>query len=769
MGIEALQSALLEKVSYLPENEVGKIRDAIKLARTAHKGQKRENGTAYITHPLGVALLLAEWHADADTITAGILHDAIEDTEVTERDIVVGFGSGAAELVLGVTKFTKAEFAGQESLDSKVETLRKLFEVMRSDIRVAVIKLADRLHNVRCIADLPEERAVRFAKETLDVYYKLAYHLGMNELRRELSDYCMPLVFPQHTEKLLRERTEAMVTAGTELHAMEKEVRQHDTSASMICLQIQPHSLYTMRMHRESPSGDDVSYVYVAIARDLDGCYELLKLFHTLYHPVSARFRDYIAVPAENSYQTIRTTVIGPQDELIPIRIRTAQMDLQERQGILLNCFAPDDHMGPGFTWLQRSEDVDASTRESSQAFWEALKSDILQMSIRISINGEMHTIPAGSTVLDGIYSHFGAEASRTIQHSCIGATVSLSHILEEDDNIAVKLDARPHLTYEWLGKVATSYARSQIVNSLRQRGQHVKLTLGQRLLQRELDHFGGGLLANLSATQKQEVCDHFERSHFEDVIGMVGEGLLDARDIVLQLFPEQVHTPLLGKKKPINYPFRICIEGASDRQHTILPQVLALANLHDTTIQKTTSRLSTTTRVRLNMNGVSPDRLRFADFLSSVERHEDVSNVQILLSKRQLYTLSSVFLFALGVIILDVLLLPFAQHLSGIPVLLRNILPLIPIIAVNHLVLRILERTFAALRSDRWCIGLGFLLNIGGAVLVSIGQQLTHSSDILWQNMILVFILSAGYIGVRMFHLDTVFHQAQHQRLAVQ
>ena len=224
---EASCSALIRACTHCSDEDKKRIKHAFKLTSDAHVGQMRRDGTPYITHPLEVSTILAQWGADADTIITGLLHDTVEDTNLTLQEINEQFGGEVASLVEGVTKFTQADFAGMESMDDEVETLRRLFEVMRKDIRVVIIKIADRLHNLRTIEGLSEDRRISFSRESLDIYYKIAYHLCMNDVCREITNICVPYVFPEkaqireeHWKKQFAEAQDAAKKIEAELRAV---------------------------------------------------------------------------------------------------------------------------------------------------------------------------------------------------------------------------------------------------------------------------------------------------------------------------------------------------------------------------------------------------------------------------------------------------------------------------------------------------------------------------------------------------------------------
>ena len=733
------------------------------LAIRAHEGQKRSDGSPYLLHILAVATILAEWGADAETIIAGLLHDTLEDTPLTLGEIKAVFGRHAAVLVEGVTKFTQADFEGEPSLDRKIETLRKLFEVMRRDTRVVIIKLADRLHNVRTIETLPPERRARFAKETMHIYYKLALHLGMNEVRREFSERCMPLLYPEEVREMRRIRQEALAKGKTLLREMEQALRAHDREGALVALEPHDRSFYSMWREREEEGRIKQGFVFTAIASDRDACYVLLRLLHSLYRPVSSEFHDFVAAPTESAYQTIRTAVLGPGNEFVPLRIRTAAMQKQERRGVLLWCFERGARI-PGFSWLQRSEDLDRSTRESSEAFWEALQSDIFQETVSVIVDGKEIRLPRKATVLDALYARHGDDAHRTLGVRLHGSAAAFFEPLSEDAVLQVAFGERMQVSFEWLSAIETVYARQRIVEALKKRDRSEKLSLGQRLLQKELDHYRQGVLADISRTRLREVAAHFHREEFEEVLILIGEGAIQARDVVFTLYPEhrRVFPFFRGEKTPLQH-FRLHMSGTQEKAQDILPKVSALARLSEVEIGKTDLRAHPRSRTfALSLSGTAPDRLHLGDFLSTLERQSWISHVRMLLSRRQRAFLVAFLSSGFGIILLDLFLLPrypvWFASLPFVPSMLLQALPLLPILVVNYYLLRLLRHHVVRMRTDRWFLGLGSILNIIGFLAIIGTGVATGGITQGLLPLVALFLFSMVSLGYQFFQTEALF-----------
>jgi GTP diphosphokinase / guanosine-3',5'-bis(diphosphate) 3'-diphosphatase len=766
--IDSAKERLFSSLTHLSEEDITLIKKVIDVATKAHEGQKRSDGSPSVTHAIETATILAEWNADLETVVAGILHDVIEDTDVPIGKIKEEFGRGVASLVEGVTKFSEADFEGEESLDRKTETLRKLFEVMRRDIRVVIIKIADRLHNVRTIAGLSAERQVRFAKETINIYYQLTYHLGMNDVRREFAEICMPILKPEESKEMLKRRGVAEKRSEEILKIIERDIRMSDADNSLVSLRIQQRSLYSLQEEKELTGNIQQEYMIITIAKDRDSCYSVLKLFHTLYRPISSHFHDYIAAPTESSYQTIRSAVIGPKNELILLRIHTEDMGEQERNGVLLKCYQSQhktkgEQKVPGFSWLERSENLDISTKENSEDFWEALQSDIFQEAITIIVDGDEIHLPQRSTVLDAIYARHGDDANRMKSMQKNAVAVSMDELLNSDDVITTTIDNVPHVSFKWIESTETRYARNLIVGALQERDRSEKITLGRRLVQKELDRYRKGVLAEISKSKFLEIAKKFQRENFEDVLALVGEGVIPARDIFFLLNPEKKNFSFFKKSYSPYYQFNLLINGLKRKTYDILPTLYAFTRLCDIEISHTSIRPHPQKQTfDLRVRGKSPDRLHFANFLSLIERQDWVSHTRSLLSNRQRMFLISSCLLAFGVILIDVLLLPYYhQTLASTSPVLRYILeivPLLPILAVNYYLLRILQHYIVRMQTSRWFVGLGCLLNLVGLILVISPLTAPDNHRFSLIPFVAIFILSILALGYRFFQTESLF-----------
>ncbi len=759
-------SRLESILGYLSENHLHDVRDAYKLACEAHAGQTRHDGSPYVNHVIEVAEIIGQWHGDRDTVIAALLHDVLEDAPVKKDEITSRFGRHVALLVDGVTKFTNADLDHDLPLDRKTETLRKLFDVMRRDIRVAIIKLADRLHNIYTIDLLPSpERRKRFALETLNVYHKLALHLGMRDVRQTFADFCVPYAFDDDGERAKKLRDAECAQGELLFPSIERQLRAEDEHNALEMLEMQPRDLLKflqrMRERMWQPAASD-AFSVVVIVKSEEACYQLLKHIHTLYRPVSGKFRDYIAVPAESGYRSLHTHVTLPDGVVIDIRLRTAEMHEQAQFGVTTFLFRGAG-VGPKFSWLQRSAEIDLQTRENSGEFWDALESDILRETMSVCVDRQRIAIPKDSTALDAVYALYRERAGNAEHISIDGQPAALSHILKPDDDVYVTMADHEVITFDWLKYVKTRLARSMIVDVLKQRDRSEKIMLGMDLLQRELDFYKKGLVRDLPKAKQQHVADHFRRRDFEDVITMIGEGVLRARDIVFYLYPEHRRFPFVRLLQRKGYNFRLCVSGTSDRQRDVQVRLNQLIQEADVSITGTVIRFDAATHTfEIYLSGASLDRLHFADFIDILERQDWISKVQTMLSMHQRAGLTLSFLVALGVLVGYVLLLPqYYKAFAGVPsmpLFLLHVLPLIPILGANYYFLSLLQHYVLSMRREQWFFGLGFVLNVFGVLLVMWKLPvLTGQVPLLMVLFLFTFaMLFLGYRFVRtLFELE--------------
>lgn len=480
--------------------DVERIGRALSLASDAHAGQSRASGDPYIGHPVAVARILADLHLDADTIVAALLHDVVEDTPISLADIEREFGADVAVLVDGVTKLDRLEVRSRE--EEQVENLRKMFLAMAKDIRVILIKLADRLHNMRTLKHLNRERVERIAQETREIYAPLANRLGIFRIKWELEDlafqFLEPDAFQDVREKVAKRRRERETAVDNAITVLRERLRDTGVEAEVSGRAKHLYSIY-QKMAKQGKAFEQI-YDLVAVrvlVETVRDCYAALGLVHEMWKPIPGRFKDYIAMPKSNLYQSLHTTVIGPQGEPFEVQIRTFEMHHIAEYGIAAHWrykegTRPDRDFEQKLAWLRQLMEWQRDMRDA-QEFMETLKIDLFQDEVFVfTPKGDVVELPAGATPVD-----FAYRIHTDIGHHCVGAKVNgrivpLPSSLENGDIVEVLVNrSSPGPSPDWLGFVKSSTARTRIRQWLRRERRQEHLVRGRELLERELKRAG--------------------------------------------------------------------------------------------------------------------------------------------------------------------------------------------------------------------------------------------------------------------------------------
>lgn len=538
--------------NYLETGQVDSIRRAYHFADNAHEGQTRRSGERYITHPLAVAHVLAMMHMDYECIMAGLLHDVIEDTALTKKELIAEFGEEVAELVEGVTKLAKAAFETQKH--AQAENLRKMLLAMSRDIRVIIVKLADRLHNMRTLGHLRPEKRRRIAHETLDIYAPIAQRLGMNLMRCELEDLGFHVLYPiryrvlQDAVRKARGNRKEIVTQITAsiLNRMEQEGLSAD-------IQGREKNLYSLykKMVAKQLSFSEVMDVYAfrIIVDDVDACYRMLGVVHNLYKPVQGKFKDYIAIPKANGYQSLHTVLFGPYGVPIEVQIRSRDMDHMAEAGVAAHwLYKTGESVGNNLAhrkarqWLQGILEMQKGSGDSME-FLENLRIDLFPDEIYVSTpKGEILTLPRGATAVDFAYA-----VHSDVGNSCVAARVGrhlvpLSTQLETGESVEVITSPASHPNPAWLNFVVTAKARTNIRHYLRHLQTEEAVLLGRRLLNKHLTAFSTNL-DQIPVERFNDLVHEFELKQFDDLLQDIGLGnhsaLLIAQKLVNESTPD--------------------------------------------------------------------------------------------------------------------------------------------------------------------------------------------------------------------------------------
>ena len=504
--IELPQEKLLRRLTavletYLEATQIADVVRAYQLANQAHEGQTRMTGEPYICHPLSVALILADMRMDADGIMAAIMHDVIEDTPVTKQELSAQFGPEVADLVDGVTKLGRID--NKSRIETQAQNVRKMFLAMVKDLRVIMVKLADRLHNMRTLDMMASHKRRRIAAETLDIYAPIANRLGMHELRLELEDLGFAAMYPLRAKILERSVKKARGNRKEVVSSIENAIRKRLEDAGLGHLDVvgrekHLYSLYQkmLRKHRPFSEVYDV-YAFRIIGEGIDDCYRALGIVHNLYKPVPGRFKDYIAVPKANGYQSLHTVLAGPYGQPLEMQIRTRAMHHLAEAGIAAHWLYKSDQDHAPYSqaraheWLQDLLEIQKSAGDSLE-FLDNLKVDLFQREVYVfTPKGQIIKLPRNATVVDFAYAVHTHVGNTSVSARVDRQLTPLQTVLQNGQTVEIITApwARPNPL--WLGFVVTAKARQAIRNHLRNFKVQEGIALGQRLLEKELDSLG--------------------------------------------------------------------------------------------------------------------------------------------------------------------------------------------------------------------------------------------------------------------------------------
>lgn len=490
--VAARFSALEAALDYLSAAEIEQVRQAFRFADQAHAGQLRNNGDPYVTHPIAVALQCTEWKLDAQALCAALMHDVLEDCGCTKDDLVQAFGPQVADLVDGLTKLDKLEFDSREQ--NQAESFRKMLLAMARDVRVILIKLADRTHNMRTLGDMPRRKWGRISAETLEIYAPIAHRLGLNNNYRELQDLAFRHLHPWRyralSKALDKSRTRRKDLVAKVRGEIEGAFLRHGLEARIVGREKTLYSIYN-KMDSKHLSFAQVTdlYGFRVILPELLDCYRALGILHQIYKPLPGKFRDYIAIAKMNGYQSLHTTLVGPLGANIEFQLRTPAMDVVAESGVaahwLYKSGAPDAQAAiePDAQWLQSLLDIQNVTHDAAE-FLDHIKIDLFPDSVYVfTPKSRILTLAHGATVVDFAYTIHSDVGNRAIGAKVNGEQVPLSTRLKNGDVVEILTSPHAQPNPAWLGFVKTGRARSKIRHHLKTLALEESHALGERLL----------------------------------------------------------------------------------------------------------------------------------------------------------------------------------------------------------------------------------------------------------------------------------------------
>ena len=537
--------------SYADRLDVDAVRDAYELAREAHAGQRRASGDEFVTHAVEVATILSLLGLDTDSIVSGLVHDVVEDTTVSLADIDKRFGRSVSTIVDGVTKIGRVEF--RSHTEQQVENYRKLLLSMARDARVILVKLADRLHNMRTLDALKPEKQHRIALETREVYAPLAHRLGMAAIRWELEDlafkYLEPDAYEELRKKVRQRRKERERQIAEMKRPLDEALAEAGVPAEVTGRPKHLWSIYRKMVYRGVPYEDIYDLMAMRVFTDsVQNCYAALGVIHNRWTPVQDRFHDFIATPKSNMYRSLHTTVIGPGGRRYEIQIRSEEMHRTAEYGIAAHWRYKEglkepepeqelDEVDEALTWFRQVLEWQKDTDEPEE-FMEFLRMDLFQGEIFIfTPKGEVKPLPLGATPIDFAYS-----VHTEVGHRCAGARVNgriapLSRELKNGDTVEIITDARQRPNRDWLGFVKTSRARGRIRQWIRKEEHESALKLGRDLFEREVKKARRERPTN---AQRKAAAETLGYTEFDQVLSALGRGDVGPTAVIRALYPDE-------------------------------------------------------------------------------------------------------------------------------------------------------------------------------------------------------------------------------------
>ncbi len=573
--------ALVARVKeYNPKMDFDKLTRAYELAKRAHEGQLRNTGEPYIIHPIAVAQILADLELDCDSLVGALLHDVVEDTDYTIADVTREFGDSVGIIVDGVTKLSKIQYTTKE--EQQIENLRKMFLAMAKDVRVILIKLADRLHNMRTLKYMSEDKQREKARETLEVYAALAHRLGMSKIKWELEDlslrYLDPVAYREIAESISQKRKEREKYIDDIIETFRQKLAELGIHAQLMGRAKHFYSIFR-KMYTQNKSIDEIYDLFAvrAIVDSVKDCYAVLGMVHELYYPIPGRFKDYIAMPKPNMYQSLHTTVMGPNGIPFEVQIRTQEMHKVAEFGIAAHWkykegVSGKTDMDEKLAWIGKILEIQNETVDSDD-FMRTLKIDLFADEVFVfTPKGDVINLPAGSTPIDFAFAIHSAVGCRMAGVRVNGKIATLEYNLQNGDIVEVMTSSAVHgPSRDWLKICKTSQARTKINQWFKKEGREENILRGKEMVERELKHIGMTSAQLLKPEWIDLILKKYGLHTTDDMYAAIGYGGITVNKIMSRLKEEYrlahkndvvLQKPMTQQKKRKNTSNGIVVEG---------------------------------------------------------------------------------------------------------------------------------------------------------------------------------------------------------------
>ena len=540
---------IIDKITeYYPDVDLDIIDRAYIYSARVHDGQVRLSGEPYLSHPLEVAGILTEMKLDVVSVAAGLLHDVVEDTHATIEEINEMFGKDISHIVSGVTKLSVLPFSSG-SQARQAESIRKMILAMADDIRVILIKLADRLHNMRTLKFHSPKKKAKIARETLDIYAPIAGRLGIYWIKKELEDasfmYIQPDEYSKIEQLVNKDKEDGEKYIETVKDLIKKKMDEYNLECEVFGRYKYFYSIYKKMLSQNLEFEDVYDIIAFRIILDkVPHCYEALGVIHSLWKPVAKKFKDYIGVPKPNMYQSLHTTVIGPFGERIEIQIRTREMDKVAKSGIAAHwSYKEDLHLDEKttktFSWIQNLVENQENFKNPDE-FLENVRIDLFPDEVYVfTPRGEIKTVPSGATPVDFAYLIHTEVGNQCVGSKVNGRIVPLQYELKTGDTVEISTSKKSHPSKDWLNFVKTVKARSRIRQWIKTQEKERSFTLGREMCEKAFRKYRLNFNTLLKSEEMEKVVEHFGFKHVDDLIASVGYGKITPLQIIRKVEPK--------------------------------------------------------------------------------------------------------------------------------------------------------------------------------------------------------------------------------------